>query len=102
MLKLFVPTPEAVELTAPVLAFTTATSTSGSENPEGMPASQVLGAGSPSSIQCVPSHCTITPTAGAAGSVESLGGSGGDGPPSALTVWAPTIVVWFPASRTVA
>src|SRR5258705_13980533 len=96
MLKLFVPTPEPVELTAPVLAFTTATSTSGSENPEGMPASQVLGAGSPSSIQCVPSHCTITPTAGAAGGVEYFGGAGGGGPPPAWAGRGRTPGVWFP------
>src|SRR5258705_14015236 len=96
MLKLFVPTPEPVELTAPVLAFTTATSTSGSENPEGMPASQVLGAGSPSSIQCVPSHCTITPTAGAAGGGGNIGGRAGGGPPRPRSGWGPNNVGLFP------
>src|SRR5678809_898760 len=90
-LKLFVPTSEIVDATAPVLAFSTATSTSGSENPGGNPASQVF-AGAPSSTQCAPFHCTITPTAGAGGSEGSIGGLGAEGPPSAVTRGAPTMV----------
>src|SRR5882672_1354067 len=99
--KLFVPTSETVEETAPVFAFRIATSTSGREKPGGKPASQIFGEGRPSSIQCDPFHCTITPTAGAAGSEESLGGLGGEGPPRAVTRDAPTIEVRFPPSSTV-
>src|SRR2546425_6823468 len=100
MLKLFVPTPDTVAETAPVFASKTATSTSGSEKPEGTAASQFLGVGCPSSTQWDPSHCTMTPTAGAAGSEVSLGGFGGEGPPFAVTFCAPMIVVLFPASST--
>src|SRR2546422_5262338 len=100
MLKMFVPTFATVEVTAPVFALSTATSTSGSEKPAGTPASHTLGVGRPSSIQCVPFHWTITPTAGAGGRPGSLGGLGGEGPPNAVTAWAPTIVVRFPASST--
>src|SRR2546428_751611 len=67
-------------------------------NPEGTAASQIFGVGCPTSTQCVPFHCTITPTSGAAGSVGSLGGLGGDGPPPARTLAALTIVVRFPHS----
>src|SRR3954469_4900053 len=99
MLKRFVPTSDTVPVTAPVFAFSTARSASGSENPGGTPASQIL-AGEPSSTQCEPFHCTMTPTAGAGGSEGFMGGFGGEGPPSADTLAAPTMVVRFPASRT--
>src|SRR5438093_12961080 len=100
MLNMFVPTFETLEVTAPVFALSTATSTSGREKPAGTPASHTLGVGSPSSIQWVPFHWTITPTAGAGGRPGSMGGFGGDGPPNAVTVWAPMSEVRLPASST--
>src|SRR2546428_8574197 len=69
-------------------------------NPEGTAASQIFGVGCPSSTQCVPFHCTITPTSGAAGSVGSFGGLGGDGPPPPRTLAALPILVPVPHSRT--
>ena len=99
-MKALDPTSDTVRTTAPVPASRTATSTSGMVNPEGTAASQIFGVGCPSSTQCVPFHCTITPTSGAAGSVGSLGGLGGDGPPPARTLAALTIVVRFPHSWT--
>src|SRR5689334_8714504 len=100
MLKRLVPTSDTVLVTAPVFAFSTDTSASGSENPDGMAASQTLGVGNLSSTQWLPFHWTITPTAGAGGSDPLIGGFGGDGPPSAATALAPIAVERFPASST--
>src|SRR5882724_3715023 len=53
-----------------------------------------------SSAQPLPFHCTIRPTAGAAGRPGAIAGDGGGGPPAPETCAAGTIVVWFPDSKT--